>query len=158
LGFKIFSRILILLSILFCLAPAAMAETAPVRIEVRHADRIDYDGATGAIVLIGSVHVVRGPLSIRADRMEILLSEDEKRVRSATATGRVEILDGDRRARAQKAVFAENVSEITLTGEPRLWSGGNELEADRIVYGVNSRQMRAEGRVRGLFLPGNNVF
>ncbi len=135
--------------------PSATAPTGgPERIEVRQADRVDYDGGTKLVVLTGAVHIVRGTLSLKADRIEIALGDDEKSVRTATATGRVEVIDGTRRAIAERAVYTENTSDLLLTGSPRLWDGGNEIEADRILYNLNTRAMRAEGHVRGLFLPG----
>ncbi len=141
---------------LLAAAAPALAETAPVKIEVRQADKVDYDAGAKLIVLTGSVHIVRGTMSLRGDRVEIRMGENEKQVQSATATGRVEIEDGTRRGRAERAVFMEGSSEITLTGSPRLWSEGNEIEAERIVYNLTTRSMRAEGRVRGTFIPGAN--
>jgi lipopolysaccharide export system protein LptA len=131
------------------------ADSPPVRIEVRHADKVEYDGNARTVVMTGAVHVVRGTLSIRAERVEVTMTPDEKRVQSAVATVRVEVIDGARRARAERAVFAGATSDITLTGSPRLWEGGNEMEADKIIYNIDAKTMRAEGRVRGLFLPSS---
>lgn len=152
-------------------APAAATGVAPVappaaevahassraddqKIEVRHADKVEYDGAAHLVVMTGSVHIVRGAMSIKADRVDIKLADDEKTVQTATATGHVEVVDGTRRAVANRAVYTESSTEINLTGSPKLWDGGNEIEAERIIYNLNSRTMHAEGGVRGFFLPG----
>ena len=68
-------------------------------------------------------------------------------------TGLVEIVDGERRGTAARAIFLEEQGELILTGDPRLWDGRSMMEAERIVYNLRTRNMRAEGRVRGDF-PG----
>jgi lipopolysaccharide transport protein LptA len=139
----------------FAPAQRARADADTSRIEVRHADKVEYDGNERTVTLTGAVHIVRGTLSVRAERVVVTMTPDEKRVQSAVATVRVEVIDGTKRARAERAVFLGASSEITLTGSPRLWEGPNEMEADKIVYNIDAKTMRAEGRVRGLFLPSS---
>lgn len=143
------------LSLLILFAVSAIAEPVPApKVEVRHADSVEYDGGAKTIQMTGAVHVVRGTMSIKADRVDIEMMPDEKGVKKAIATGRVEIIDGERKARSARAEFMEQAGEIILTGAPKLWSGGNEIEAERIIYSLETRSMRAAGKVRGLFLPG----
>lgn len=134
--------------------PAANANTPPPKIEIRHADTVDYDGQNKLIQLDGSVHIVRLTMSIKADHVTILLTDDEKRVKKAIATGHVDLEDGDRRGRSERAEFIESSQDIILTGDPKLVNGPNEMQADSIVYNLNSRTMRAAGRVRGILVPG----
>jgi len=132
---------------------AAPTDTGSPRVEVKHADNAEYNGLTRHIILTGAVYIVRGTMTMRADQIDILLSEDEKEVQTATATGRVEVIDGRRRARANHALFDQKTGDVILTGLPHLWDGPNDIEADRIIYNTQTRLMRAEGRVRALFLP-----
>jgi len=149
--------VLISMTLIFFLniSKASCAETEPVKIEVRHADKIDYDANSHVVILIGSVHIVRGTMSVKCDRVNMTLTRDEKGIENAVAEGRVEILDGTRRGRADKAVFTEGSSEITMTGNPKLWNEGNEISADQIIYNLKTRSMQAEGKVRGFILPGS---
>ena len=133
--------------------PAGATDTGSPRVEVKHADSAEYNGLTRHIILTGAVYIVRGTMTMRADQIDILLSEDEKEVQTATATGRVEVIDGRRRARANHALFDQKTGDVILTGLPHLWDGPNDIEADRIIYNTQTRLMRAEGRVRALFLP-----
>lgn len=146
------SALLLAFALLAAPKPAAVDTPTP-RIEIRHSDHAEYNGLTRQIILVGAVHVVRATMSLKADRIEVFLSEDQKSVVQAVATGRVEIVDGTRKSRANKAVFDNVNSELILTGDPKLWDGKNRLEADRIVYSLVLRTMRAEGKVRGLFQP-----
>ncbi|MEK8024264.1 MAG: LptA/OstA family protein [Candidatus Hydrogenedentota bacterium] len=136
------------------LARAAVKDTEPPRIEIRHAQTVDYDGQARLIRLDGAVHVVRLTMSIKADHVVIHLTDDEKRVQSAVATGHVDLVDGERRGRADRAEFIEASQDIILTGNPKLRNGPNEMAADSIVYNLNARTMRASGRVRGILVPG----
>lgn len=134
-------------------ATTEVAAPAP-KVEVRYADSVEYDGAAKTIEMVGAVHVVRGTMSIRADRIDITMNDDDKGVKKAVATGHVEIIDGARKALSDRAEFFEASSEIILTGSPKLWSDGNEIEADRIIYNTKTLSMKAAGKVRGLFIPG----
>ena len=135
--------------------PAAPAP-APPKVEIRHAEEAEYLGAEKRIVLTGAVHVVRGTMSIRADRVNIQLNDLENEVVTARATGKVVVVDGARKGTAENAVFVKETSEIVLTGSPRLYDGPNEIEAERILYNLDDRSMRATGSVRGILIPSSN--
>ncbi len=44
-----------------------------------------------------------------------------------------------------------------LLGKPKLTDGSNEIKAERIVYNIETRSMKAEGRVRGIFIPSGGA-
>ena len=139
--------------------PASAQEptTGKLQIEIRHADQAEFNSEKKEILLTGSVHIVRGTMSIRADKIEITLSEDERGVKKGIATGHVEIIDGTRTGRANKAIYVADSSEIILSGNPKLTEGPNEIKAERIVYNIKTRSMKAAGRVRGIFIPSGSV-
>lgn len=142
-------------ALIFLLLPS-FAQTAPSKIEIKHADTAEYVGEKHRITLTGAVHVVRGTMSIRADKIVIQLTDDEKEVLNAQANGRVEVVDGTRKGRAAQAVFAKKDSQIILTGDPILFDGPNQVQADRIIYSLEDRTMRASGGVRGFLLPSGS--
>lgn len=133
-------------------ADSALATSAPSsEIEIRHADNAEYNSEKGEIILSGAVHVVRATMEIRADKIQLLLLDEGGGLKEGVASGRVEILDGNRKAIAKRAVYMSKTSEIVLTGDPVLWDGGNRISAERIVYNINARSMKAEGQVSGVF-------
>lgn len=135
-------------------ATTAAVAAKPPKIEVRHSDSMEYNGDAHTVEMVGSVHVVRGTMSIKADRVDILMGDDEKSVIKAIATGHVEIVDGERKAVSNRAEYIDDTWDIILTGNPKLWNGDNEIQADKIIYNMQARTMKAAGRVRGILIPG----
>ncbi|RMH55912.1 MAG: hypothetical protein D6679_10410 [Candidatus Hydrogenedentota bacterium] len=136
-------------------ADSASPSDSAVPVEIRYAEEAEYIGEEHRAVLTGSVHIVRDSMTLRADRVVLFLTEDEKALERAVAEGHVEIVDGNRRALADHAVYTEATGEIVLTGHPRLFDGGNRMRARRIRYHLQSRSMRAEGAVRGILIPAS---
>lgn len=131
------------------LALAAIAQ-APPQVRIVHADEFTYDGRRHLLTYVGAVEIERGTMRLKSDRLEMRLSDDEKRIREATATGNVEVRDGSRVAWGARGEFSEADGTVILTGAPRLRDGPNELEADTITYLYAERRMRATGNVRGV--------
>lgn len=129
---------------------------APVRIEIIHADEMIYDGNKHTMTYAGSVHIVRGTMDLRADEIVLILTENEREVDHAFAEGHVVIVDGTRRATAGYAEFKETDQTVVLTKDPRLYEGENELIAEKVIYDLSRRYMRAVGNVRGTFFPSSS--
>ena len=132
-------------------AAALIGQAAPSQVRIVHADEFTYDGRRHLLVYEGAVEIERGTMNLKTDRLEMRLSDDEKRIREAVAQGSVEIRDGARAAWGRRAEFSESDATVHLTGDPRLKDGPNELEADTIIYRFNDRRMNAVGNVRGVF-------
>lgn len=139
------------------LAAAALVAAAPSEVRIIHADEFTYDGRRHVLLYTGAVEISRGTMHLKADRLEMRLTDDEKRIQEAVATGSVEVRDGDRTGWGDRAVFSDPDGTIVLTGHPRLKDGPSELEADTIVYQYAERRMRAVGNVRGVFQQGGGA-
>lgn len=144
-------------SVVLVLAAALVSQAPPSQIRIVHADEFTYDGRRHHLLYVGSVVIERGTMRLECDRLELHLSDDEKRIREGTAIGSVEVRDGARAAWAERADFDEAAGTVVLTGAPRLRDGPNELEADTIVYRFQDRRMRAIGNVRGVFQSGGET-
>ena len=70
--------------------------------------------------ITGAVLHVRSDRTLKADRMEVYFSEDLKEIKDLICIGNVEILQGENRTFAQRAVYKSDQNKLVLTGRPKL--------------------------------------
>lgn len=78
-------------------------------------------------------------------------------LKTITASGHVEIAQGDRKATAGKAVYDNAKRTVTLSDNPRLRQGANVLQAKTMVIYMDENRMEFEGgdgRIKGTLDPG----
>ena len=132
---------------------------APVEVT---ADALSIDRATGLAVFEGGVVVGQGPLRLSAERVEVEYAADRS-VARLTASGGVTLVSGQDAAEAERAVYAVEEGEITLTGEVLLTQGpeggggqgGIALSADALSVDLATGQARLDGRVRTVLPTGD---
>lgn len=60
------------------------------------------------------------------------------------AQGNVRVVQGDRVATAQQAVYYKDREEIVLTGRPQVWRGENLLKGERLIVHLDSKKVVVE--------------
>jgi lipopolysaccharide export system protein LptA len=74
------------------------------------------------------------------------------------AEGHVRLVQEDKVATGNLAIYYKDREEIVLTGNPRLWQGENTLQGERIIYNLNEDKVWAESstkkRVEAHLYPG----
>ena len=74
------------------------------------------------------------------------------------AEGHVRLVQEDKVATGDLAIYYKDREEIVLTGNPRLWQGENTLQGERIIYNLNEDKVWAESspkkRVEAHLHPG----
>jgi lipopolysaccharide export system protein LptA len=68
--------------------------------------------------------------------------------------GNVEVSDGERWAKGERAQFDNLKGMLEITGSPEARQGPNRLWADKILYDLNRDSLRGEGNVRTVFESG----
>ncbi|MCW8919224.1 MAG: lipopolysaccharide transport periplasmic protein LptA [Gammaproteobacteria bacterium] len=152
--------------------PAATDKTAPVTIE---ADRMELDQKLGTSHYQGRVIMVQGALRIEAEA--ITLYSVEKKLRRAVAEGGPATLlqqgddkTGPIRGEAAHMEYRPLARTIALSGQARLWRGGDEFSGEQINYNLEQQLVTASGapqesgqdsgqgggRVRVLLQPEDN--
>lgn len=108
----------------------------------------------GIVELQKEVVITQGPLSLNADFSKVFLDAKTNEVISANAEGNVKMnkISSDPteviKATAKNAVFLNKERKVILTGDAKLWRGGNLLKGRKIVYDLASGWItfdRAEG-------------
>jgi len=96
---------------------------------------LEADNKKLVIIFKGTVVAKQGDLTIYADMAHVYYEKKEEgnEVREIVATGNVKILEGDRVATGQKAVFTNADQKIVLTGQPKAWQGKDMVSGERII-------------------------
>ncbi|MDR1045832.1 MAG: lipopolysaccharide transport periplasmic protein LptA [Candidatus Adiutrix sp.] len=172
---------LTLLALLLGLTQASLAEAqlrpggggrnrGPIAIS---SDRVETDDRSGVVTFIGAVVARQAEMTITCDLMKVYYSPGEaagreggaspfeggqgRQIQRVEGEGSVKVVDGDRLAVADRAVYlAQNVPRrIVLTGQARVWQGGNSVAGHEVVYDLdNGRSLvtsRQRERVRAVY-------
>ncbi|MFO7817560.1 MAG: lipopolysaccharide transport periplasmic protein LptA [Thermodesulfobacteriota bacterium] len=152
-----------------CLSQAsAKEEKQPTRITSRD---MTYSGDSRQVVFENNVHVVRNDFELWSDKLVMHLSvKDDKagnadeadifsgegsEVEKIVALKNVRVKSEDREGRCAKLVYDTRTEIITMTGDPVLFQGKNEIKGAKIVMDVKNDTSRVfsgeEKRVEAMF-------
>ena len=96
-------------------------------------------------------------LAIYCDDLTIYFNEDDTDITRLVSIGNVRIVQMDRRASCQEAVYDRVTNRIILEGDPVIRQGENEVRGERIIFFVAENRSVVEGgeggRVRVTLIP-----
>lgn len=138
-----------------CLALTATATAAPsdsIKIE---GDSAIFDQDANTITYAGSVRATLGDLSISGNTLVVTLINDAadkiqttgsparllKQTAAATKNAQDSLV-----ASASSIVFMPSSQQLELRGNATLQQGGSTIESEQILYDVDARQVRADGK------------
>lgn len=111
-------------------------------------DKLDFDAIKRTFVYSGNVKVVQADITMTAQQMVGTYGADNK-IETITARRDVVVVkQPDLRATSQSGVYQARTGIVTLTENPHLFQGGNDLAADKITIDLNTNKSSAEGQVR----------
>ena len=148
--------------VLLALVPAAFAAPAASREPLKiKSDTLQADNDDKTAVFQGNVVARQGDLTLHADRLVISYGADRE-LSQVEAFGNVRILQGNRQATSEHAVYDQKASKIVLDGNPKLVQGKNVLTGKLITYFVNEQKSLVTGdpkqRVEAVIHPrGENA-
>ena len=122
------------------------------------ADRMVSDSRSDQVVFTGNVEAQRGPLYVKADRLEVKQDQQTKKVAQMVAIGNVFIRRGEQAATSERATFYEDEQKAVLTGNPHAWEGNTEVWGEEMVFLLAEGNMIVTGgsqRVRVQLVPAN---
>jgi len=108
-------------------------------------DRVETYSKENLVVFKGNVMARQKDIVIYADTLEAIIVEDGKGIERVVANGNVKIQQGLRVANCQKAVFYNSDQKVILTGDPRVWEGGNMVSGDEIVFDIRQDRVEVKG-------------
>ncbi len=138
-GRSFFNFLLILSLVLFHAALVSGAEKRdregtsrdePVEIT---ADRLTADNNTGTAVFEGSVVARQGGLTLHADWMKVIYS-DQREIKEIQARGRVRLTQDGREITSDEAVYYRNEQMVVFTGNPVAREEKSTVTGSRMTY------------------------
>jgi lipopolysaccharide export system protein LptA len=148
-------------------------------------DKLEVDNKLQSANFLGNVVVLQDNVMLNADMVTIHYKKDDKKpaqassddtenkqgnglsaitggsgqIRSIVAAGHVVMIQEEKRATCEQAIFDQENGLVTLTGDPTLFSGTDMLGGDKIVVHIHDQRVEVIGarnnRVRASVLPKN---
>jgi lipopolysaccharide transport protein LptA len=102
-------------------------------------ERSNWELADGVVVFEGKVEAVRADVTLTTDRLEVVTEGD--RVKTATASGAVRVVKGDRVATSQTAALFMEDGRVVLEGDPRMEEGPHTMTGDVITLFLDDERV-----------------
>jgi len=102
----------------------------PIRIK---SDGLEWDYKGHVVTFAGNVVAQQEDVTLYSDRLVIYYDEATSELTQIVAEGAVRIVQLDRRATGEKAVFHNAEQKIVLTGRPVIRQGKNTVIGERIT-------------------------
>lgn len=142
--------------------PGSQKAEVPLHIS---ASRLEADQDQNRIVFKGKVKAVYGDSTLYADELLVIYQPKkgaspaagkpqeisplgglgDEAIDRIEARGQVRLVQGDRVATGEKAVYYRSKGEIVLLGHPQVWRGENHLRGSRITFNLASQRVVVEG-------------
>lgn len=145
------------LIVLCLLIPVAVVAEEP---ELNHdsslpvhvtSQRLEADDQSGYFIFEGDVQAQQGDVYIYAQKLTVHYVEGEQRqIDRVVAEKDVRIVQLQRVATGQKAVFLQQQGKVELTGDPRVVQGENVVEGEKIIVFLNDSRSIVEGGRKGV--------
>ncbi len=137
----------------------------PLRIT---AARLEADKLKGIIIFSGQVKAVRGDATLYADQLWIYMEAKPEPPKGApkpppepaeqsplgdmgadqidriVAKGNVRMVQQDRVATGDEAIYYKKRDEVVLLGNPQVWRAENTLKGDRIIFNLKTNKVLVE--------------
>jgi lipopolysaccharide export system protein LptA len=120
-------------------------------------DWMEVDQKKSTITYKGRVVMVQAEMTMRSEALTAHYDPEMKRMGQIVAEGKVNATQGDRVATGEKVVFDDKAKTVTLTGNPIMRQGNNQVSGTRVVYFMEQDRAVAEGdgkiRVQATIFP-----
>lgn len=114
------------------------------------ADRIELQDRQNRVVLSGGVRIDQADLTLTAARTLVDYTDaGSLSIQRIMATGGVDVVRGNERARGNVAVYDFNRRIITMAGDVRVNRGSDTLNGGRLVIDLRTGVSSVDGRASG---------
>ncbi len=165
---KMLWHIVLLLVLSFSAAASGLAEensaldsySSDQPIEIA-SDRLEGNDQAGNAKFSGNVVAKQGDVTIYAEELSILYQSGSRDIEKIIALNGVRIVQGERTATGNKAIFFNQQGKVVLSGNPKVHQGQDFVQGDEITVFLNEERSvvtgKDGGRVNAVFHPqGDN--
>ena len=146
-------------------APKKPAGEVPLRIS---AARLEADQKEGVIIFSGQVKAIYSDSTLYADQLRVHFKPKPEQPKGAAkpsqekadpsplgdlgaekidrivAKGNVRMVQEDRVATGDEAIYYKDRDEVVLRGNPQLWRAENTLKGERIIFNLTTNKVLVE--------------
>lgn len=156
-------RILLLLLILSCCCVTvvlaiettpALDRNQPIEITAQQLEVLQQQRQS---IFTGNVVAKQGEMTLYAEKLIVFLQQNQDQIERLDAVGGVRVLQLDRIATAEKAVFHQIEETLVLTGNAEVTQGENKISGDEITLYLKENRTLIKssdnGRVKAVIVP-----
>ena len=154
--------VLLVLALLFCSGLPGFAKdevlpqpsSLPVEVTARH---LEIRKPQRLAIFTGEVIAKQGDITLYCDKLTVFSAPVEDQVDRMEAFGHVRVVQLDRTATADQAIYRQQLGTLLLIGNAVVHQGQNQVSGDEItVYLQEDRSVvegKEDGRVRAILFP-----
>ena len=120
-------------------------------------DRLEGNDKTGVAKFSGKVVAKQGDVTIYADEVDIYYQAGTRDVEKVVALKDVRIVQGERVATGDKAIFYHQQGKVVLSGDPKVHQGQDFVQGDEITVFLDDERSvvtaKEGARVNAVFHP-----
>ena len=148
-------------------APKKQGPEKEVPLQITAA-RLEADQKEGIIIFSGQVKAIYGDSTLYADQLRVYFKAKPEPPKGAAkppqekadqsplgdlgaekidriaAKGNVRMVQEDRVATGDEAIYYKDRDEVVLTGNPQLWRAENTLKGERIIFNLETKKVLVE--------------
>ena len=148
-------------------APKKQGPEKEVPLQITAA-RLEADQKEGIIIFSGQVKAIYGDSTLYADQLRVYFKAKPEPPKGAAkppqekadqsplgdlgaekidrivAKGNVRMVQEDRVATGDEAIYYKDRDEVVLTGNPQLWRAENTLKGERIIFDLETKKVLVE--------------
>lgn len=128
---------------------------APIEIKAEEAEIINLNGGR-KLIFQRNVWVRQGNVTLRSDRLEASYRKGESEPRELIAEGHVQIVQNDRRAKCDRAIYLREANRLTCNGHAELVQGCDIIRGESIEFDLAGDRARVEGAASIVIHPKEN--
>lgn len=91
----------------------------------------------------GGVKVRRGETRLSCDRLVVTYTRGQE-IKALECIGSVEVIDGDRWAKGERAVFDNLKGILEVTGSPEARQGPNRMRGSKVIFFMNKNLLEVQ--------------
>lgn len=134
--------------------PLAKPVDQPIEVTAR---QLEARQQQGKAIFSGDVVAKQGDVTLYCDKMVVYTQSGQQKVDHLEAFGRVRVVQLDRTATADKAIYRQQQRTLVLLGHAQLHQGQNQVSGDEITVFLDENRSIVKSqdgsRVRAVLFP-----